>query len=678
MRFYRLLGSAVFLFIPFLGGNHLTLFHLTIDRFWIETSFILLVLLSIVVAIYQKRWPGISFNRFLMFFCPFLVLTVLSLTYTWSRFNTLNEINVLIWAMGVSFLFLVTPDRNHLLGGLVAGAALSALCAVWQFLVLFPSLLEAFRAGGYAAMLKDQHVPFSSFLNQNMLGGYCASILPLALHFAFLRRKKIYMAAACLISVGLVLSLSRLAVLACIPSCAVIGVLVFRERGVKGILQMAVCLGSAVLLVFLMIYGPYNRTNSSIQSTLKGKIQRSYREASTLNFRTDIWGTGLKAFRESPLLGYGAGSFVYPYQKHYEGKRYTKVAHGTLVKVLVELGAAGLLCFLWFCFGALRNLKDCRQDQGMVAAGLSALAVFLFGLFDFSFDTPAHVITFFCLASACFLTRSSADAPSPNLTAKLISPLLILPLLASFVYTSRADSSRRFVEDARAHRETGCTEGAQRSLAEAVGAMPWNNDASTFLISLLTSSFVAERDPLRKEGFRTDLIGYVRGAEKRSDKDAEVYFVIGIAKEALGEGVRSCEYMDRALHYHPSSGCYAFSASACYGRHGRIEQAQSIIRSMEVYYDNYRTWGYPDGLMVHRLKDLEAEIEFAKGNKEQALSLMRQNLESANNDQFVINDWRARQSLSKGALVDHLEQRIRVLEAKIGQDRHNATATITH
>lgn len=297
-----------------------------------------------------------------MFFCPFLTAAFLSLTYTWSLFDTLNEVNTLIWALGASLLFLIASNRDDLLTGLVAGTALSALCAVWQFLVLFPSLLEVFKSGGYAAMLKDQHVPFSSFLNQNMLGGYCASILPLALYYAFLRKKRIYVVAACLITVGLVLSLSRLALLACIPSCALVGVLIYKEQGVKGILQTAACLGSAVLIVVLMIYGPYHKTNSSIQSTLEGKIQRSYREASTLNFRTDIWLTGLKAFRESPLLGYGLGSFLYPYQKHYEGKRYTRVAHGTLVKIAVELGAIGILCFFWFCFGVLRNVKSCRKN----------------------------------------------------------------------------------------------------------------------------------------------------------------------------------------------------------------------------------------------------------------------------------------------------------------------------
>jgi O-antigen ligase len=636
------------------------------------------MLASITIACCQGRWPTSGFYRFLIFFCPFVVVVCLSLIYTWSIFNTLNEVNVLIWAVGAVFLFFVTSNRDDLLKGLVAGAALSALCAVWQLLVLFPALLEIYKEGGYAAMLKDQHVPFSSFLNQNILGGYCASVLPLALYFAFVRNQRLYFVTACLIIVGLLLSVSRLAIAVAIPSCAVVGVLVFRERGIKGVMPMAACVGTAMLLVLLMIYGPHqtvNAVNNGIQSTLEGKIQRSYSEALTLNFRTDIWKTGVKAFTESPLLGYGAGSFVYPYQKHYEGKRYTKVAHGTMIKIAVELGLLGLLCFLWYCSGAVWDFKHFRRDRDTAIIALSALVVFLFGLLDFSFDTAAHVVTFFCLSSVCFGPMASEMVHSK---AKMVSLALILPILVSFAYTAKADSSRRFVEDAKTLSDGQTTEEIRRSLVEAVEVMPWNNDASIHLISSLTSSFLEEKDLHGKERLKTDLIGYVQRMETRRDKDAELFFVLGTAKRAMADGIDSCDYMKRALQYHPSSACYALSAAACYAGHGELDRAQSIIESMAAYYENYRKWAYPDGLLVYKMEDLKAEIEYVKGNREQALALIRHNLQSARRDEFVITDWRARQSLSKGVLVGQLEQRVRALETKIAQNERKAAQSVIH
>lgn len=665
MKLERVFGFSAFLLIPFLGGNHLALLYVTIDRFWIETSFILLMLASIVMAIYKRRWPSSSFGRFLIFFCPFLAAVFFSLFYTWSTFNTLNEINVLIWALAAAFLFFVTSNRDDLLKALVAGAAFSALCAVWQLLVLFPSLLEIYRDGGYAAILKDQHVPFSSFLNQNMLGGYCAAILPLGFYYAFMKREALYVGAVCLITLGLLLSLSRLAVLAGIPSCVVVTALVFRKHGMKGIMRIAVCLGASAAIFLLAIYLPQSTANGGIQGTFKGKIQRASSEASTLNFRTDIWLTGIKAFKESPLLGYGAGSFVYPYQKYYDGKQYTKVAHGTLIKVAVELGILGLLCLFWYCFGMLKSLKN-YKEEGNVITGLSALAVFLFGLFDFSFDTAAHVVTFFCLSSVCFL---SIPAGIPGWKMKTASIVLVLPILLSFVFTARADSSRRFVEDASMQREGGSTEDMQRSLVEAINVMHWNNEASVKHLNLLTSLYEQEKGLAKKETLERDLIDRIKGMETSRDKDAELFFVLGTAKRVIGSGIESCEYMSRALQYYPSSACYAFSAALCYAAHGRIDRAQTIVQSMEAYYDNYRKWGYPDGVLVHRLKDLRAEIEYVKGDGEQALKLMRQNLESATQGEYVTTDWRARQSLSRPVLVAQLEDRVRLFEVKIAQNR---------
>lgn len=633
------------------------------------------MLAAILTSYWRRSSLTTRYYRFLLFFLPLFAVTALSLTYTWSTFNTLNEVNIMIWALGGAFLFSVTPNREDLLKGLVIGASLSALCAVWQLLVLFPALLDIYKEGGYAAMLRDQHVPFSSFLNQNMLGGYCAAILPISLYFALVRKHKFYFVAACLIVVGLLLSLSRLAVLASIPSAAVIAVLAFKERGVKGIMPLAACFGVGIIFVSFMIYGPHRTANDGIRSTLDAKIQRSYSEASTLNLRTNIWKTGIEALKQSPLLGYGAGSFVYPYQKFYGGKQYTRVAHGTLVKMAVELGIIGLLCFLWYCVGVAKHFKEFRTDHQALFVGLSVLVIFLFGLFDFSFDTAAHVVTFFCLSSVCFAPLASEPRWSRE---RLLPILFVIPLLTSFVYTAKADSSRRFVEDARMLRDSGPTEQVHRLLIEAVDSMPWNTEASVHLISSLTSSYMQEADLSKKEGLKKRLLAYTSGREMTKDKDAELFYVLGFAKGALGNQADSCQYMNRALHYNPSSACYALSAAACYAGNGRLEQALSIIRSMEAYYGNYRRWHYPDGLLVHRIKDLEAEIEYVKGDPEQALLLTQRNLQSVRQNEFVIADWRARQSVSKSVLISQLEQRVRSLETVIAQKGTKTERFVVH
>jgi hypothetical protein len=67
----NILVFAVFSLIPFLGGNHLPLFYLSIDRFWIESTFGLLLPLAITFVYFRNRVTASGFSRFLVFFCPF-------------------------------------------------------------------------------------------------------------------------------------------------------------------------------------------------------------------------------------------------------------------------------------------------------------------------------------------------------------------------------------------------------------------------------------------------------------------------------------------------------------------------------------------------------------------------------------------------------------------------------
>jgi hypothetical protein len=41
--------------IPFLGGNHLPLFYVTIDKFWIENLFLLLLVISLMFLFLVKK-----------------------------------------------------------------------------------------------------------------------------------------------------------------------------------------------------------------------------------------------------------------------------------------------------------------------------------------------------------------------------------------------------------------------------------------------------------------------------------------------------------------------------------------------------------------------------------------------------------------------------------------------
>jgi O-antigen ligase len=84
------------------------------------------------------------------------------------------------------------------------------------------------------------------------------------------------------------------------------------------------------------------------------------REISTLNERTIIWATGYEVFKESPLVGVGAGTFraaVEPYLGR------PGAPHNVFVAVTVEQGVLGLLVFILILASALISVSRMSQSE---------------------------------------------------------------------------------------------------------------------------------------------------------------------------------------------------------------------------------------------------------------------------------------------------------------------------
>ncbi len=118
----------------------------------------------------------------------------------------------------------------------------------------------------------------------------------------------------------------------------------------------------SALISVSVLYGGKKTSNVGVQSILSYKAKTAYSDLSTVNTRTDIWKNGLSAFRNSPVVGYGAGTFEYAYRKYFDGDSYTGVAHSLVIKTLVELGVVGLLCLLFYLGGVLGQAKNFIRD----------------------------------------------------------------------------------------------------------------------------------------------------------------------------------------------------------------------------------------------------------------------------------------------------------------------------
>jgi putative inorganic carbon (hco3(-)) transporter len=650
---------VVFFLIPFLGGNHLALPGITIDRFWIETSFLLALIIAICIGFLRGSRPESRYSTFILYFAPFLIVSGLSLIYTWSTYNTVRELNILIWVLGVVYLWALSTDKELPVRALVWGSVATVVCAILQFKVLFPHLAETFASGWYASILQEKPVPFAAFLNENMFGGFLLLVLPISVFLGIHQHRRLYLVAVPMLVVGVLLSLSRLSAVAMTCELLVMGVIFVFSRQYGAITKLVGSICVAAFLFFLLIHFQGSPSEKRVEQSFKGKTTAAFSQVRTLNLRTSIWQAANEAFQERPLIGHGAGAFEYGYRKHFGGRLYTRYSHGAVAKIAVELGILGLLASLWYLFGLVRGVrKRALASLFLLTAIVGGL---LFALADCALDTAAFVVAFFAISSF-LLIPGRLDVP---LTGKgHVVPVLVL-LVLSFAFTGRADLTKKTVEEGLLFEEIGNPSAAAISYVQAAALMPIDNEPRIRYMTLLTGGKIVDRSEQERQTITEALEDKWNRISLRRDKDSEAFFLNALGNKILGRDAVAVKYMNEAMELYPSSTYYASQAADWLVSAGHYGEADAVIQRLEPFLANIRTWGNPYGLYVYRLRELSADIEFEKGNVEKAVALGEQNLKSARNEEFIITSYKAREFVRKESLVGHLVQKLAIYRTQL-------------
>ena len=661
----RFFVFIVYCIIPFLGGNHLPLFYMTIDKFWIENIFLLCLIIPLIfLFLSKKNVVTFAWKRFFLFFAPFMAINIFSLFFTWNTLNTLREINTLFWVAGAVFLMSSFPDKDMILKALVIGAFLSSLCAIIQFTILYPGLMNVFRHTRYAALLESNAIPFSSYEYHNILGGYLASIVPISLYFALFEKKIFYMVTTVVILAGLTLTTSRtgigLATLTVMVSLA----LLVKEHDIKGGLRLLGLICAGLLIAVLLMSTHNKNTPDSVQMEIKYKISNITTQIKTLNTRTEIWKAGLRAFYDKPVLGYGAGTFGYAYEKYFDGGFATKYAHSTFIKIIVELGIIGILCWFFYIAGCFMWMQNVLWSKKNVYVLCAACSYFIFGLVDFSFNAKSHVITFFLLTS--FLIQGNAEIKSTCkenketiLISQVMTILLVILCLFSFYFITRDNLANKAIENGSGLEQYGLPLiEAYHAYEDAIEKMPLNHGGLVKGLTAPILRYNTEDDPVKKEEAKLILSNYLRKMEKIKDRSSGLYYAIGMGYATLGNNEKADYYLNKALFYYPSSSYYVLKLAEYNFNHGDNDKAIKTIRSFDPYMSNYEIARNPDGFNVYKMRDLEVEIMLRGGNIRNALSLAHENLQDAERERFVITSVRARELVKNETVLDHLQKRV--------------------
>lgn len=136
--------------------------------------------------------------------------------------------------------------------------------------------------------------------------------------------------------------------------------------------------------------------------------------------RHDFYDAAIEAFGEKPILGHGAGTYQFSWEKLRTIAKPTHDAHSLYLEAFAELGAVGGLLvivtvgwLLWCGLGAWRNAAGPQRER--YAALLAAMLAFaISAAFDWFWEIPALGAFFFLAAGVVVAARCGQIAADPR------------------------------------------------------------------------------------------------------------------------------------------------------------------------------------------------------------------------------------------------------------------------
>ena len=311
-------------------------------------------------------------KRPLVLFCLALIISVIFSTF---KLNSFIELYRYVSAM---LLFLIITNLDHenrtrVARILVFAGLAIALFGVYQRFFGFKDIL------GY---LTNQNSPtsfaldyisrkrvFYPFVTPNILGGYLAMILPLALIFKDRNWLIIPLSFALLLtqSIGALLSLFS----------AVLIYFSFRGKLKKREIIFLIGLILIIACVFMARISAQKEHTKPIISIL---------------MRLNYWKEALMVIEKSPLTGVGLGNFfITP----------SLFAHNSFLQIWAEMGILGIIAFIWLSgkvlVVAFKAIKKSGYKKEVILLLIANLTFLFNNVMDFSFFLPEVMLVWWVI-----------------------------------------------------------------------------------------------------------------------------------------------------------------------------------------------------------------------------------------------------------------------------------------
>ncbi len=353
----------------------------------------------------------------------------LSLDPYTTRF-VLIQIGALFIYFAAALVFIDTPRRLRLV---------VRVLIIFGFLLALFSLLQHFVNPSQIFWLREpkQATPFGPFVNRHHFAA-CMELLltvPLGLLFSGAietERKPLYIFAAGLMSLALVLTASRGGILSLAAAVLFLVVVagMARRRDGTTVEDSAAAAGrpapsrvrSALLralLGFALVLGLL------AGALLFGGEEALSRMVGTVNAddpttgRAQFWRGTIKVIKEYPLLGAGLGAFHVAYTRHdpLTGLLRLEQAHNDYLQVLADAGIVGGTLGLLFVVALFRKglargaASDDKFRRGIATGALAGcFAVLVHSFFDFPLHMTSNALLFLLLAALATLNGRVEDS----------------------------------------------------------------------------------------------------------------------------------------------------------------------------------------------------------------------------------------------------------------------------
>lgn len=304
---------------------------------------------------------------------------------------------------------------------------------IFGFMLAILGLVQSFTSPTKLLWMRElrESTPFGPFINRHHFAGYMELTLALPLGMLFsggVEREKrfIYMFAAALMGVALIMTNSRGGILAFIAQIVfLVGMTGFRRnrggsgadktdsgRSIRGAVVRA---GLGLALILSIFAGVVMLGGEPVINRLMGTVS----SADPTTGRAHFWRVTLDIIRDHPLIGSGLGSFGLAFTRYdtRSGLLRVEQAHNDYLQVLSDAGIVGALLGLFFIvtlfrLGLERSRSEDRFRRGVATGALAGcFAVLIHSFFDFTLHTTSNALLFLVVAALASLNGRVERAP---------------------------------------------------------------------------------------------------------------------------------------------------------------------------------------------------------------------------------------------------------------------------